>query len=101
MCEVQYMPRVLNKYKDEIPADAVYIGRPSKWGNPFPLGEKGDREQVVELHRRMVLAFPKLQEAIKAELKGKTWFVSANRRSVTATSYYKLQTKNDNSNYCC
>jgi len=29
------MPRVLNKRTDVIPPDAVYVGRPSKWGNPF------------------------------------------------------------------
>lgn len=29
------MPRVLNKRTDKIPPDAVYVGRPSKWGNPF------------------------------------------------------------------
>lgn len=29
------MPKVLNKRTDEIPPDAVYVGRPSKWGNPY------------------------------------------------------------------
>lgn len=29
------MPRVLNKRTDKIPPDAIYVGRPSKWGNPF------------------------------------------------------------------
>lgn len=28
-------PKVLNKRTDKIPPDAVYVGRPSKWGNPF------------------------------------------------------------------
>lgn len=28
-------PRVWNKHDRNTPADAVYIGRPSKWGNPF------------------------------------------------------------------
>ena len=27
--------KVLNKKTDTIPFDAVYVGRPSKWGNPF------------------------------------------------------------------
>ncbi len=26
----------------------VYIGRPSKWGNPFIIGQDGDRKTVVE-----------------------------------------------------
>ena len=29
------VPRVLNKYRDRIPEDAVNIMRPGKWGNPF------------------------------------------------------------------
>ena len=32
------MPQVLNKHKDNIPSDAIYVGRPSKWGNPFHIG---------------------------------------------------------------
>jgi len=31
--------RVLNKRKDEIPKDAVYVGRPTPFGNPFVIGE--------------------------------------------------------------
>lgn len=46
------MPRVLNKKHDTIPATAVYIGRPSKWGNPFKLGKDGTREQVIELYKQ-------------------------------------------------
>lgn len=26
----------------------VYIGRPSKWGNPFVIGRDGTREEVLE-----------------------------------------------------
>ena len=33
------MPKVLNKKTDKIPPDAVYVGRPSKWGNPAVLGK--------------------------------------------------------------
>lgn len=38
---------VLNKHKDVIPKDAVFIGRPSIWGNPFVIGKHGDRDQVI------------------------------------------------------
>ena len=31
----QHTPRVLNRRTDTIPPGAVYVGRPSKWGNPF------------------------------------------------------------------
>lgn len=30
-----YAGKVLNKHKDKIPADAIYIGRGSKWGNDW------------------------------------------------------------------
>lgn len=29
------MPRVWNKREPGVPPDAVYVGRPTKWGNPF------------------------------------------------------------------
>lgn len=32
----------------------VYIGRPSKWGNPFRVGVHGSREEVVEKYRKWV-----------------------------------------------
>ena len=41
------MPKVLNKRTDKIPPDAVYVGRPSKWGNPFKI-HKG--KTGLELH---------------------------------------------------
>jgi len=33
------------------PAEAIYCGRPSLFGNPFPVSVHG-REKAVELHRR-------------------------------------------------
>lgn len=39
---------ILNKYKDEIPKEAIYIGRGSMWGNPFVIGKDGDRDEVCE-----------------------------------------------------
>jgi hypothetical protein len=42
------IPKVLNKKTDNIPPDAVYVGRPSKWGNPFKIGKDGTREEVIE-----------------------------------------------------
>ncbi len=41
------MRRVLNKRKSGIPAGAIYIGRGSKWGNPFRIGPDGDRATVI------------------------------------------------------
>ena len=34
------MCRVLNKHKTGVPSGAVFIGRGSKWGNPFHIGAK-------------------------------------------------------------
>lgn len=28
----------------------VYIGRPSKWGNPFSIGRHGTRDEVIKLY---------------------------------------------------
>jgi hypothetical protein len=38
--------------REFIPEDAVWIMRPSRWGNPFALGRDGDRAAVIEKHRR-------------------------------------------------
>lgn len=29
------MPKVYNKHHKDVPPDAIYVGRPTKWGNPF------------------------------------------------------------------
>ncbi len=46
---------VLNKYKDVIPPDAVYIGRGSIWGNPFPMSKDVTREQSLALYKPWVV----------------------------------------------
>ncbi|NIQ80601.1 MAG: DUF4326 domain-containing protein [Anaerolineae bacterium] len=43
--------KVLNKKKDKIPKGAVYVGRPSIYGNPFPLRKGRSREEVIEKFR--------------------------------------------------
>jgi hypothetical protein len=48
----------------------VYIGRPSKWGNPFVVGKDGTREDVVAKYRTWILKQPKLLKDLW-ELKGK------------------------------
>jgi hypothetical protein len=47
----------------------VYIGRPSKWGNPFPVVEH-TREGAIELYEEWLLNNPVLLAAL-LELKGK------------------------------
>lgn len=46
------MCRVLNKRKTGVPAGAIYIGRGSKWGNPFRIGPDGDRASVIAKYER-------------------------------------------------
>lgn len=41
------MCKVLNKRWATQATDAVYIGRGSKWGNPFVIGRDGDRAAVI------------------------------------------------------
>jgi Domain of unknown function (DUF4326) len=49
----------------------VYIGRPSKWGNPFKIGKDGSREEVIQKYRDWVLTNPVLITRVSTELKGK------------------------------
>lgn len=53
-----------------IPAGAVYVGRPSKWGNPFEVGRDGTRAQVVERYRAWLCDQPDLIAALP-ELRGR------------------------------
>lgn len=48
-------PRVLNKRRDGMPPGSVYIGRPSKWGNPFVIGRDGSRDEVVAKYRNWLV----------------------------------------------
>jgi hypothetical protein len=49
----------------------VYIGRPSKWGNPFSIGKDGTREEVIQKYREWIVTQPELMDSVH-ELKGKT-----------------------------
>lgn len=40
-------PKVWNKRDPNCPKDAVYVGRPTKWGNPFAIGTHGNRQEVI------------------------------------------------------
>jgi hypothetical protein len=63
--------RVWNKRDKGIPADAVYVGRPTKWGNPFVIGLDGTRAEVIAKYRDWLLGQPELVSAAKVELRGK------------------------------
>lgn len=48
----------------------VYIGRPSKWGNPFIAGKDGSRDGVIKKYKRWILKQPELLNSLH-ELEGK------------------------------
>jgi hypothetical protein len=48
----------------------IYIGRPSKWGNPFVIGKDGTREEVIEKYKEWILKQPELLASLH-ELQGK------------------------------
>mgnify|MGYP000225669214 CR=1 FL=1 len=43
--------KVVNKYKESYD---TYIGRGSKWGNPFVIGTDGNREQVIAKYKQWI-----------------------------------------------
>lgn len=48
----------------------VYIGRGSKWGNPFHIGKDGNRKEVIDKYRTYIMGRKDLIDAV-SELKGK------------------------------
>ena len=48
----------------------VYIGRPSKWGNPFEIGKDGTRKDVLKKYKNYILSNIDLYNSLY-ELKGK------------------------------
>jgi hypothetical protein len=65
------MPKVLNRHHSNIPADAIYIGRSTAFGNPFIVGQHGNREQVIQKFADWIQTQPRLIERVKTELKNK------------------------------
>lgn len=38
----------------------IYIGRPSKWGNPYIIGRDGDRNEVIRKYEEWIKTQPHL-----------------------------------------
>jgi hypothetical protein len=64
-----------------MPPNSVYIGRPSRWQNPHPIGERcfgcgpgtvHTRDEAVAAFRQWLVDHPHLVEHARAELAGKT-----------------------------
>lgn len=72
----------------KLPDNTVYVGRPTKWGNPFKIGDKyspalevstdlrvwilcENNKMAVDIFRKWVDTQPEYIEQVKTELKGK------------------------------
>ena len=44
--------KVWNKREKGIPANAVYVGRPTKWGNRYVIGRDGTRDEVIKKYEQ-------------------------------------------------
>lgn len=62
------MPEVLNKRFSQ---DGVYIGRPTKWGNPYSITKTVNRFQAIQMYKDWIYQNPALMAGAKKELKGK------------------------------
>lgn len=59
--------KIVHCKKDEFD---IYIGRPSKWGNPFTIGQDGTREEVIDKYSVWIKDQTDLMDSIN-ELQGK------------------------------
>ena len=42
----------------QMPPDTIYVGRPTKWGNPFEVGKQhGTREECLRRYRLLALGY--------------------------------------------
>lgn len=76
------MPKVYNRRDKNVPEGAVYVGRPTKWGNPYKVGKCYSlwltRKHIPFTNEDAVAAYvdylnksPELVKEAKEELKGK------------------------------
>lgn len=65
-----HIPKVLNKYTDDC-RNAVYIGRGSKYGNPYVIDRDGTREEVIQKYKEYIEGYPELIALVKRNLRGK------------------------------
>lgn len=54
-----------------MPEGAVYVGRPTKYGNIFIVGEDGSPEECVEKYRHFMNYQILIHDEIRRELRGK------------------------------
>lgn len=52
-------PKILNRKTDTIPDDAVYVGRPGKWGNPYTHLERSEGQYKVSSRDEAIESYEK------------------------------------------
>lgn len=72
------MPKVYNKHHGDAPPGAVYVGRPTKWGNMWShlpntsaSYKVASREEAVAKYRERLIKSPALIESVQRLLRGK------------------------------
>jgi len=67
--------KVWNKRDPNCPKEAVYVGRPSKWGNPYKINgsgvEKIDRAKAISLYRQWLECRLVVEPTFLEPLRGK------------------------------
>jgi hypothetical protein len=64
-------PRILNaRQVGRSRPGAVYVGRPSPFGNPFEIGRDGTRDEVIAKHIEWLRERPEMVERARRELAG-------------------------------
>lgn len=65
-----------------MPDNAIYVGRPTEWGNPFSVGDRAtlpgypvavcfSQAEAVDAYRAVVEMMPAFKDRVRSELRGK------------------------------
>jgi len=61
----------LRKRGWRMPENAVYVGRPTKWGNPFKVGIDGNLDEVLQKYEKYLKVRINLDPHFLSPLRGK------------------------------
>ena len=85
------MYEIHNKRTGQVPENAVYVGRPSIWGNPFVVGKNGIKKgEGVRLFEDWIKTQPLLIAKAKQELRGKDLVCWCHPSPCHATVWIKI-----------
>lgn len=68
------MPKRIQRKRTKgwrMPEGAVYVGRPSRWGNPFVIAPSETREEAIEDYGCWITSIPESLHAVQTLLRGK------------------------------